>query len=152
MATLPGVTATPAGPGRRSTRDRRGRGLRGVGVPAGLPAARSRAQRFDDLALDAWDHVAHRWSAELADVDLAVEDVPPELTGDEENVLEDGAIPLARITQGDKPGQSVLVLFRRPLEARAAGTEELAELVHDVVVEEIAAILGRDPDEVDPPA
>lgn len=121
-------------------------------MPAGLPAARSRAQRFDDLALDAWDHVAHRWSAELADVDLAVEDVPPELTGDEENVLEDGAIPLARITQGDKPGQSVLVLFRRPLEARAAGTEELAELVHDVVVEEIAAILGRDPDEVDPPA
>lgn len=110
--------------------------------------SRSRSERFDDLALDAWEHVARRWEAELAQVDLAVEDVPPDDAGSD--VLEDGRVPLARVTPG-QDGRTVLVLFRRPLEARSIDKEDLADLVHDVVVEEVASILGRDPDEVDPP-
>ncbi|HVE28737.1 MAG TPA: metallopeptidase family protein [Mycobacteriales bacterium] len=35
---------------------------------------------------------------------------------------------------------------------RAFDRTELADLVHDVVVEQVANLLGLDPDEVDPPA
>jgi predicted Zn-dependent protease with MMP-like domain len=43
------------------------------------------------------------------------------------------------------------VVYRRPLEARAADRGDLADLVHDVVVDQVARLLGLDPDEVDPP-
>ena len=43
-----------------------------------------------------------------------------------------------------------IVLYRRPLMARAEGEEELGELVLDVVVEEFARLLGLDPQIVDP--
>jgi hypothetical protein len=38
---------------------------------------RSRAERFDDLVLDAVERLEKQWAAELADVEFAVEDVPP---------------------------------------------------------------------------
>jgi Zincin-like metallopeptidase len=43
-----------------------------------------------------------------------------------------------------------IVLYRRPLLARADGQEELAELVLDVIVEQFAHWLGVDPQTVDP--
>jgi hypothetical protein len=43
-----------------------------------------------------------------------------------------------------------IVLYRRPLMARADGEEELAELVLDVIVEQFARWLGVDPRTVDP--
>jgi len=43
-----------------------------------------------------------------------------------------------------------IVLYRRPLLARADGEEELAELVLDVIVEQFAHWLGVDPQTVDP--
>jgi hypothetical protein len=36
-------------------------------------------------------------------------------------------------------------LYRRPLEARAKDSVDLAALVHDVLVEQIANYLGLDP-------
>jgi hypothetical protein len=42
------------------------------------------------------------------------------------------------------------VLYRRPVEARAAGGEELRALVYDIVVEEVAELFGLEPDAVDP--
>jgi len=41
------------------------------------------------------------------------------------------------------------VVYRRPVEARAAGRPELADLVYEVVVEQVAELLGMEPDEVD---
>ena len=49
---------------------------------------------------------------------------------------------------GNRPAQ--VVIYRRPIEARSTGLEELAELVHDVVVEKVAEFLGLDPEAVDP--
>ena len=57
-------------------RDRHGRGLRGRLVPADVPLARSRAEQFDDLVLDAVEDLERRWERELAGVEFAVEDVP----------------------------------------------------------------------------
>jgi len=43
------------------------------------------------------------------------------------------------------------VVYRRPLELRAVDRRDLLELVHEVIVEQVARLLGLDPDEVDLP-
>jgi predicted Zn-dependent protease with MMP-like domain len=63
-------------------------------------------------------------------------------------------IPAAPPDPPERPGLQAraarIVLYRRPLMARADGEEELAELVLDVIVEQFARWLGVDPQTVDP--
>jgi len=98
--------------------------------------------------------IALRLGFYASPVIFAVEDVPPpELLVDDRG---DPAIPLARLVPGgpERDGSTRpprIVVFRRPLEARARHPEDLADLVHDVVVDEVARHLGLDPDVVDPP-
>lgn len=128
-------------------------------VPPDLPLSRTRAEEFDDLVLDAVEHLERRWRKELDDLEFAVEDVPWVESGDPDqlihgsDVVEDGNVPLARLlpagsTDAGPPPR--IVVYRRPLEVRARGRHDLADLVHDVVVEQVANFLGRDPDEIDP--
>jgi predicted Zn-dependent protease with MMP-like domain len=42
-----------------------------------------------------------------------------------------------------------IVVYRRPVETRAADPRELAALINDVVVEQVASMLGVDPRELD---
>lgn len=152
---------------RPRRRERHGRGLRGRLVPpsasvAGrhldLPSFRTRSERFDDTVRTAISDLERRWSAELEGVEFAVEDVPPPGTGWDEGVVADetagGPVPLGRLFTGDPhTGQPPrVVVYRRPLEARASDHEDLGELVHEVVVDQVAQLLGLDPDVVDPPS
>ena len=139
------------GPGRRPRRDRHGRGLRGRLVPASVPLARTRAEIFDDLVLETVESLERRYAHELAGVEFAVEEVPPDLNVYDTDVLEDGDVPLARLLPGrpdrtDTPPR--IVLYRRPLEFRAVDRDDLADLVHDVIIEQVANLLGLDPDEI----
>lgn len=131
-------------------------------MPTEVPLSRSRAQQFDDLVLDAVEHLEGRWSSKLESVEFAVEDVPAVPEGPPEamvygtDVIEDGAVPLARLLPAgsDASGRATpprIVVYRRPLELRALDRTDLADLVHDVVVEQVANLLGIDPDEIDPP-
>ena len=143
-------------------RDRHGRGLRGILVQPGVPLYRTRAQRFDDLVLQAVARLEPRWEAHLAGVEFAVEEIPP---------VDDataGPVPLSRLepgtsgTAGGFPPSSAdvsagavfspprIVVYRRPLVARADGDDDLGELVFEVVVEEFARLLGMNPEDVDP--
>src|SRR5512142_1020292 len=137
------------GPGRRPWRDRHGRGLRGRLVPASVPLSRTRAEIFDDLVLDTVDSLERRFAEDLAGV--AVEDVPPDLNVYDSDVLEDGEVPLARLLPG-RPGRHGvpprIVLYRRPLELRAIDRDDLADLVHDVIIEQVANLLGVDPEDL----
>lgn len=145
---------------RRARRDRRGRGLRGQLVPPNLPLSRTRGEIFDDLVLDAVEHLETRWRTELSQVEFAVEDVPLVEGSTEDlvhgsDVVEDGNVPLSRLLPEELDGAgrklpARIVLYRRPLEVRARSRADLADLVHDVVVEQVANLLGRDPDDVDP--
>lgn len=117
-----------------------------------MPAARTRAEAFDDLVLDAVEQLEQEHAQELAGVEFAVEEVPGELAGYESDVLEDDRVPLARLLPG-RPGRHGvpprIVLYRRPLELRADhDRERLADLVQDVVVEQVANLLGIDPDDL----
>lgn len=116
-----------------------------------VPIRRSRAERFDDLVLDAVEHLEHRWSEQLSDVEFAVEDVPPVPAA----ALDDAdPVPLARYIPPTGSGRGAvpprIVVYRRPLEARAIDREDLAELVLDVVIHEVADMLGVDPEIIDP--
>jgi hypothetical protein len=140
-------------------RDRHGRGLRGPLTPAGTPLYRSRSEQFDDLVLQAVAQLEPRWESELAGVEFAVEEVPSADGPTQEQVPEDAdPVPLARLDPAwpdagdpDHPARPArIVLYRRPLLARADGEDELGELVLDVVIEEFARLLGLDPQEIDP--
>jgi len=129
-----------------------------------VPASQTRGERFDDLVLDAVEDLEQRWASELEGVEFAVEDVPAvpldgETVYDEDVVADEtagGAVPLGRLlpagldTRGRRTAPRIVV-YRRPLEARAADRADLADLVHDVVVDQVARLLQIDPDEVDPP-
>ncbi len=149
---------------RRSPRrrDRRGRGLRGLLYPASTPAARTRAERFDALVMEALEPIERRWGSELIDLDLAVDDVPEvEETSSADvvwgaGVLADEGVPLAQLVpagvdQDGMPSRARIVLYRRPLEARAQGGADLADLLHEVLVEQVAEYLNIEPDAVDGP-
>lgn len=140
----------------RRVRDRHGRGLRGRLYPATLPAAKSRAERFDALVIEALEPIEARWRTELTQLDIAVDDVPEvHVLADqqlswEDSLVKDGTVPLARLVPAglDRRGQPTrarIVLYRRPLEARAKAGADLTELVHEVLVEQVANYLGLDP-------
>ena len=152
-----------------------------------MPLHRTRAERFDDLVLQAVARLEPQWEAHLSGIEFAVEEIPPAdapLNGPH------GPVPLSRLELATPPGgpgaprapgalggpdgeggpgagqgfrgtpdtadeedgpqPPRIVVYRRPLMARADGEDELGELVFDVVVEEFARILGIDPADVDP--
>ena len=134
----------PATPPRR--RDRRGRGLRGALMPSSVPASRTRAERFDDLVLDAVDDLDPRWREPLSEVEVAVEDVPPA----DPSPWEAGEVPLGRVFPADRGLPARVVVYRRPVEARSQGPADLADRVRTVVGEQLAHVLEVSPRELDP--
>ncbi|NMO02035.1 metallopeptidase family protein [Gordonia sp. TBRC 11910] len=150
--------STPAR--RRRRRDRHGRGLRGPLLPQQVPAWRSRADAFDAVALEAFADIDLRWRDRLGGLDVAVDDIPRMLPRDAEDVewpdevTADGNVPLARLinagidTEGN-PTRAHIILFRRPLESRAKRGEDLLDLVHEVLVQQVATYLGVDEETID---
>ena len=138
---------TETGNSAARRRDRRGRGMRGPLAPLAVPLSRTRAAAFDELVLEAVEHLESRWAKELEQVQFAVEDVPPAALLGRSPVE---PVPLGAwfAAKNGKPAQ--IVVYRRPIEARSTGIDEVAELVHDVVVEKVADLLGVDPDVIDP--
>nr|WP_221442350.1 metallopeptidase family protein [Nocardiopsis algeriensis] len=110
-----------------------------------MPVFRTRAQAFDDLVLDAVERLERLWARELANVDFLVEDVPP--APPRGSPAE--AIPFSRL-ETEPSGKARIVVYRRPLEIRTKDPEEMALLVHETVVEEVANLLGVEPESVDP--
>lgn len=138
----------------RRRRDRRGRGIRGHLAPVEVPLHRTRGEEFDDLVMDAVEELEEHWAAEIAGLEFAVEDVPPGPSPSfDPDIVVDRGVALGRLfRQGladiDQP---VIVVYRRPIEARAEDLDDRADLIFMVVVDLAAEYLGRDVDEIDPP-
>lgn len=128
-------------------RDRHGRGLRGALTPPEAPVSRTRAEHFNDLVQDEARRLGQRWSRELAGVEFTVEEVPPVPPwADEADPI---ALSQTHVSEDDHPPR--VVVYRRPVEARGGGSErELVRLVRDLIVEEVADLLGLSPESVDP--
>src|SRR3712207_9178261 len=105
-------------------------------LPAGLPAYRTRAERFDELVLSAVERLEKRWSRQLDGAEFAVEDVPPSHPAPWEH----GGAPPGRYFPSDAGPPARVVVFRRPVEPRSLDAAELRDLVRDVVGEQVALL------------
>lgn len=116
--------------------------MRGPLAWPAVPAMRARRDRFDEMVLDAAETVEHRVGRPLG-IELAVEDVPPSDPAPWEH-----GIPLGRLFPAERDLSPRLVLYRRPIEHRASDEAELAALVGEVVTEQVARMLGRNPEDL----
>ncbi|MFF7977262.1 metallopeptidase family protein [Streptomyces sp. NPDC007905] len=122
--------------------------MRGPIAPPQVPLAASRAEVFADLVQDSVDRLERRWP-QLADIDFLVLEVPRlERRGTE--AWSDEAVPLGGIIPARDGRRARVVVYRRPVEIRTKGRDERAALVHEVVVEQVAELLGLTPETVDP--
>lgn len=136
-----------------SRRDRHERGLRGplvlpnaLGVRrAAPPRPATRVAFFDDAVGAAVERVSRDCPDALVGITVGVEDVPnfdPSWAG--------GRVPLASAVEASAARPAQVVLYRRPLEHRAASRQGLRILVHRTVVEQLSALTGRSAEEIDP--
>ena len=132
----------------RSSRDRRGRGMRGPAIlpeRPGEPVLPTPRERFDELVLEVVADLERRWADRLGLVEYGVEDAP-QIPDD----WETGTVPLSSLVRGSGGQPTRLVLFRRPIEHRCETRADLDALVLTILVEQVAELLGIDPADVDP--
>lgn len=128
---------------RRGDFDRRRRPSEGFRV--------ADTRRFQRLVDDVLASLPAKLLAYLERVDVVLEDVPPS------DALRSGEIPLGVYesvpvaTRGSGPPTPTgrVTLYRRPLESRVTGKEELVDLIREVVVHELADHFGIDDDRLD---
>lgn len=141
--------------GRMSTRrrDRHGRGLRGplavrnplTGTTVDPVRPPGRASFFDEAVQASIDQVHENCPEALTGVTVGIEEVPflREAWSGEQ-------VPLAAAVAPTPDAFGRVVLYRRPLEHRAASRRGLQILIHRTLVEQLAALTGRSIDELDP--
>lgn len=134
-------------PFRSRRRNRHGRGLRGELLPAHLAGSRTRAERFDDWVMESAERLERLWGEDIQTYQFIVQEIPDGL---EELVRRGGSIPLASSSPGLGPKPPVITIYRRPVESTARGLVPVNELIHDVVVEQLASLMGMDPETIDP--
>ncbi|MEV7025812.1 metallopeptidase family protein [Kitasatospora sp. NPDC093558] len=135
------------GPSRRPRhRDRHGRGLRGPLAPPQVPISLTRSELFDDYVRESVERLERRWP-QLIEVEFAVQEVPLHEADGADS--EDG-VPLGRVSAGKQGRKSQIVVYRRPVEIRAKSREDRAALVHEILIEQVAELLGLSPDAIDP--
>jgi zinicin-like metallopeptidase len=126
-----------------------------------VPGWRSRAERFDMTVLEAYEPIERRWQDRLSGLDVAVDEIPrispkdPDSVQWPPEVIADGPVALARLIPAgvDIRGNATrarIVLFRKPIERRAKDVGELADLLHEVLVAQVATFLGVEPSVIDP--
>ncbi len=108
------------------------------------PVPRAPREVFDRIMLDVVTAIDTKWSEHLGLLEYAVEETP-HLPDD----WDSGRVPLSSLVRGSGKTPTRLVVFRRPLEHRAADRADLEAIVLTVVVEQIAELLGIEPSQVD---
>ncbi|UKN42070.1 hypothetical protein MLPF_1197 [Mycobacterium lepromatosis] len=111
--------------------------------------------------LEAYEPIEQRWQGRVSELDVAVDEIPRIAARNPENiqwppeVIADGPIALARLIPAgvdvrSNATRARIVLFRKPIERRAQDTVELGELLHDLLVAQVATYLDVDPSVIDP--
>jgi hypothetical protein len=120
------------------------RWLPGPLTPDGLTPRRTRSDAFDDEVRGGVERLRRHLPGELDAVQFGVEETP---------VLPDdwtGDVPLGTHVGAGRGRRARVVVYRLPVVQRARGRVETAALVLDVLVDQVADLLGHDPDDVDP--
>ncbi len=112
-----------------------------------MPISLSRSELFDDYVRESVERLERRWP-QLIEVEFAVQEVPPQPEPGEADP--DGGVPLGRVVAAKQGRKSRIVVYRRPVEIRAKSREDRAALVHEILIEQVAELLGMSPDAIDP--
>ena len=128
-----------------TTRDRHARGPRGPLFPGEIGGRDSRRGRFDLAVADAASRIEADWGDEWGHLVIDIEDLPPPLAPD----WADG-VPLGALIPASGGAPARIVVYRRPIEHRAATPRDLVAIVRDVLADRVADLLGRSPEEIDP--
>jgi Zincin-like metallopeptidase len=131
----------------RRRRNRHGRGLRGELIPVTLPGSRTRTERFDDWVMESADRLQQFWGERIDALQFMVQEIPEDL---EKLVATRGPIPMGSCTPAAEGRPGTITVYRHPIEMAARGYVPANELVHDVIVEQAAELLGMSPEAVDP--
>ncbi|MHA7155928.1 metallopeptidase family protein [Arthrobacter sp. TMN-50] len=143
-----GVRNAPLAPRyNRRRRNRHGRGLRGPVIPSHLPGSRSRAERFDDWVMESAQRLERLWGERILDLQMVVQEIPGNLEAMTVESLR-GVLGTSIPATPNRP--PTIIIYRHPVELAAGGYISPNELVHDVVVEQTAELLGMAPEAVDP--
>ena len=120
----------------------------GPHAPDGVPGERSRRKRFDAVVASVVADLEKPWRAELRGVEFGVEEVP--WVDDD---WQPEQVPLATLVPGRSREPTRIVVYRLPIRARLlreGSAIRERDLVYAALVERVAELLGRTPDEVDP--
>jgi len=131
----------------RRRRNRHGRGLRGEVMLPTHPGYRTRGDRFDDMVLDSAQRLHDIWGKTLDGVRFGVDEIPPDL---EQLAANATPAPMGAYTPAAGEDGPTITVYRRVVEQACSSVEELQDLVHDVVVEHTAEMLGVAPETLDP--
>lgn len=133
-------------------RDRHSRGLRGplalpntYGPSARLSRQRNREALFTEAVTASVTRIGLHCPEALGAVEIGVEEVPHLPTAWTGN-----QVPLAAALEATEESSARVVVYRRPLEHRAASPRGLRILVHRTIVEQLAALTGLQPETLDP--
>lgn len=135
------------------SRDRHGRGVPGrlswpnpyTAGPVRIPSRPEPRAFFARCVSDALAQISATCPRALAAVDVGIEDVPTV-----EAAWAPSRVPLAAALSPTVSANGQVVLFRRPLERRAATRKGLRILVYRTLVEQLSNITGIPADEIDP--
>lgn len=128
-------------------RNRHGRGFRGELIPQDLPGSRTRSQAFDELVADSAERLSELWGPALDDVEFLIEEIPDDL---ESRLTSSERVPLGDYRRAAPDMPARVRIFRHPVSALVDTPIQLRELVHEIVIEQVAGLLNMDPDSVDP--
>jgi predicted Zn-dependent protease with MMP-like domain len=120
-------------------------------APPEVPLVRSRAEQFDDLVLDSVERLDEHLGGKLDGVEFVVDEVPPDPeTSPATGAWANEPVPLGHSVPATGDTKGRVVVYRRPVEARADDRTDLAALIHVVVVQQVSDLLDIPPEEVDP--
>lgn len=94
---------------------------------------------------DAIARIGVSYPGGLDGVDIGVEEVPYLAT-----LWSGDRVPLAVAVEATSLRPAQIVVYRRPLEHRAASRGELRDLVHRTLVEQLAALTAQNVRDIDP--
>ncbi|MGO1517842.1 MAG: metallopeptidase family protein [Arthrobacter sp.] len=142
-------TETNSGAFLRRRRNRHGRGLRGNLMHPGLPGSRTRAERFEDLIAESAERLELLWGQPIASMEFTTE-LMPRSTSLDYSEASGRPVPLGRSWGATPRRLARVTIYRRPVEELAGSPMVLPEVVHLAVVEQVAELLLREPEEIDP--
>jgi predicted Zn-dependent protease with MMP-like domain len=120
-----------------------------TGTRAPVTLRETRIEYFRDCVEESVSRIHENCPEALRGVDIGIEPVPSP-TAMWQGMVDHDAIPLAGAIDADPEQPARLVLYERPIERRALDRDNLMELVHHTLVEQLASLTGHSTLDIDP--